>query len=490
MAMNIAPTQDSSSSSTDSANLSFIILVSCVAAIGGFLFGYDTACINGAVDALKTAFGASDVTSGFNVASLLLGCAVGAFLAGRIADKFGRRAALFLSAVLFAIGAWGAGAATTSSMFIIARVIAGFAVGAASVIAPAYISEIAPAAYRGRLASLQQLAIVSGIFVALLVDYEIAKVAGHAAGTDSDPSAIWHGYAAWKWMFWAQLIPIALFFLGLIFIPESPRYLVSAGKTDQARVILAKTSHPHNAAEKVAEIQTTLKTDHKPSLKDLFDSASGKVHPVVWIGIMIAALQQFVGINVVFYYSTVLWEAAGFTKAQALEQTVISGTVNVVSTLVAIALVDKWGRKPLLVLGSVGMTITLGLMAYIFGTGHLQHDAVSGKDILVLSHTMGTSAFYVLNAYIVAFGISWGPVMWVMLGEMFPNQMRGAALAVSGLTQWLSNFLITMTFPIMLTSIGLRGAYGIYAAFALISIFIVLAIVKETKGRTLEQMTS
>lgn len=482
MAMNIAPTQDTSSSSSDSANLSFIIIVSCVAAIGGFLFGYDTACINGAVDALKTAFGASDVTSGFNVASLLLGCAAGAFLAGRIADKFGRRPALFLSAVMFAIGAWGAGAATTSSMFIIARVIAGFAVGAASVIAPAYISEIAPAAYRGRLASLQQLAIVTGIFLALLVDYEIAKAAGGASG--SDPSAIWHGYAAWKWMFWAQLIPIALFFLGLFFIPESPRYLVAAGKSDLAQAILTKTSHPHNAAEKVEEIKTTLKTDHKPSLRDLFDSASGKVHPVVWIGIIIAALQQFVGINVVFYYSTVLWEAAGFTKAQALEQTVISGTVNVVSTLIAIALVDKWGRKPLLILGSVGMTITLGMMSYIFGTGHF---AADGKTLL-LSHAMGTSAFYVLNAYIVAFGISWGPVMWVMLGEMFPNQMRGAALAVSGLSQWLSNFLITMTFPIMLTGIGLRGAYGIYAAFALISIFIVMAIVKETKGKTLEQM--
>ncbi|HWB59404.1 MAG TPA: sugar porter family MFS transporter, partial [Chthoniobacteraceae bacterium] len=454
--------------------------VSSVAAIGGFLFGYDSACINGTVDALKLAFHANNVGSGFNVASMLLGCAVGAFFAGGIADKFGRRAALFASAVLFAIGAYGAGASTSSMMFVVFRLIGGVAVGAASVIAPAYISEVAPAAYRGRLSSLQQLGIVTGIFFALLINYFIAKAAvGHTASGE-----FWMGYQAWKWMFWVQLVPIALFFLGLFTIPESPRYLVAAGKADLAQAVLAKTSHPKDADAKVAEIKATLAADHRPSLKDLFDRSSGKVHPVVWVGLIIAALQQFVGINVIFYYGEVLWKAAGSSEADALIHNVILGTINVGSTLVAIALVDKWGRKPLLIMGSVGMVITLGLMAYIFGTA--KHGADGNLDL----GNLGMPALVAACAYVFAFGVSWGPIVWVLLGEMFPNQMRGAALAVSGLSQWLANFAITMTFPILLDKFGLGGAYGLYAAFALISIFIVMAIVKETKGRTLEQMTS
>lgn len=458
--------------------MGFVILISCIAAIGGLLFGYDSACINGTVDALKLAFHATDKVIGFNVASLLIGCAVGAFLAGGIADKFGRRAALFASAVLFAIGAWGAGASTGSTMFIISRLIGGFAVGAASVIAPAYISEVAPSAYRGRLASLQQLGIVTGIFLALLVNYLIANAAeGHTAS-----GQFWMGYEAWSWMFWAQFVPIALFFFGLFFIPESPRYLVAAGKSAEAEAVLARVSHPKDAAKKVADIQATLKADHRPSLKDLF-SDTGKVHTIVWVGIIIAALQQFVGINVVFYYGATLWKAAGFSEGDSMKINVIGGTINVVSTLIAIALVDKWGRKPLLITGSIGMTVTLGLLAYIFHTA-----AVGADGNLQLSHGAGTTALFAANAYIVAFGISWGPIVWVLLGEMFPNQIRGAALAVAGLSQWGSNFLITWSFPTLLSSIGLGGAYGLYAAFALISIFIVQAIVPETKGRTLEQM--
>ncbi len=469
--------QDSSSSSDESVNMGFVILISSVAAIGGLLFGYDSGCINGTVHALQKSFGASDVGSGFNVASMLLGCAVGAFLAGGIADKFGRRAALFASAVLFAVGAWGAGASTSSGMFVAFRLIGGFAVGAASVIAPAYISEVAPSAYRGRLSSLQQLGIVTGLFLSFLANYLIAKSAGSAS------AEFWMGYQAWKWMFWAQLAPIALFFFGLIFIPESPRYLVAAGKAAEAEAVLARVSHPKDAAKKVADIQATLKADHRPSMKDLFNSTTGKVHPIVWVGIIIAALQQFVGINVVFYYGEVLWHAAGFSEADSLKINVIGGVINVVSTLIAIALVDKWGRKPLLITGSIGMAITLGLLAFIFGTAQ-----VGADGNLILSSTKGTIALFAANSYIVAFGISWGPVVWVLLGEMFPNQMRGAALAVGGLSQWGANFLITMTFPILLRSIGLGGAYGLYAAFAFISIFIVKAIVTETKGRTLEQM--
>lgn len=463
--------------STESPNLGFVLLISCVAALGGFLFGYDSGCINGAVGALQKAFGASELGSGFNVASMLLGCAVGAFFAGQIANRFGRRMALFAAAVAFAASSLGSGAATSSEMFIVFRLIGGLAVGAASVIAPAYISEVSPTAYRGRLASLQQMAIVLGLFLAFLTNYLIAAAAGGAS------EVFWLGFEAWKWMFWAELVPVVLFFIGLFFIPESPRYLVAAGDVKAAEAVLMRVSGASSASAKVAEIQATLSVGRRPGFRDLIDSATSRVRPIVWVGLMIAALQQLVGINVVFYYGEVLWRAAGYSEADALKINVIGGVINVVSTLVAIGLVDKWGRKPLLMLGSIGMAITLGSLAVIFGTAN-----VGASGDLELSGGMGTAALIAANSYIVCFGISWGPVMWVLLGEMFPNQIRGAALAVAGLSQWLTNFVVTISFPILLTSIGLGGAYALYAGFAVVSLFIVRALVVETKGRSLEEM--
>lgn len=457
--------------------LGFVILISCVAALGGFLFGYDSGVINGAVEALQAAFHAGDIASGFNVASMLLGCAAGAFLAGRIADRFGRRPALFVAAILFAISSLGAGISSGSLEFVIYRVLGGLAVGAASVIAPAYIAEVAPPAYRGRLASLQQLAIVLGLFSAFLINYLIAGAAGGAG------QPFWFGYQAWQWMFWAELVPVVLFFVGLIFIPESPRFLVAAGRLPEAASVLSRTSQEGDAEAKVREIQATLSADHRPRLADLLAPDTGKIRTIVWVGLAIAALQQLVGINVVFYYGEVLWRAAGFTESDALKINVIGGTINVGATLAAMALVDRWGRKPLLLLGSVGMALTLGTMALLFAT------AAPGTDgTLSLGPWTGPAALVAANAYIICFGISWGPVMWVMLGEMFPNQCRGAALAVAGLSQWGANFLVTMTFPLLLTGIGLGGAYGIYAGFAAASFFIVRAIVQETKGKTLEAM--
>lgn len=457
--------------------MSRVILLSCVAALGGFLFGYDSGVINGAVGALQAAFGASDIASGFNVASMLLGCAAGAFLAGRIADKFGRRAAMFASAVLFAVSAWGSGIATGSAEFVIYRVIGGFAVGAASVICPAYISEVAPAAYRGRLATLQQLAIVLGLFMAFLVNFLLAWAAGGAS------AELFFGFQAWQWMFWAELVPVVLFFSGLFLIPESPRFLVAAGRPEAARAVLASISHPEDAAAKVEEIGRTLKLDRRPGLSDLVDKGRGGLHPVVWVGLAIAALQQLVGINVVFYYGEVLWKAAGFSEEHALLINVITGLINVGSTVVALLLVDRWGRKPLLITGAVIMSVFLGVMAFVFSGARVGAD---GK--LALEGVPGMVALVAANLYIVGFAISWGPVMWVLLGEMFPNQIRGAALSVAGLSQWLTNFVITMTFPMLLSGIGLGGAYTIYAVFAALAALYAWKFVKETKGKTLEQM--
>lgn len=468
---------NTSSSSPEKVNMPRVILLACVAALGGFLFGYDSGVINGAVSALQLAFGASDLGSGFNVASMLLGCAAGAFMAGSIADRFGRRAALFTAAILFGVSSWGSGIAAGSIEFIIYRLIGGFAVGAASIISPAYISEIAPAKIRGALATLQQMAIVLGLFFAFLVNFLIARAAGGAS------EEFLLGYQAWQWMFWAELVPVVLFFIGLLFIPESPRFLVAAGKTDKAREVLAGLSHSADAGAKVEEISATLRSGRRPSFRDLIAQSTGRVRPIVWVGLIIAALQQFVGINIIFYYGEVLWKAAGFSEEHALMINVLGGTINVLSTVAALLLVDRWGRKPLLITGAVGMAVFLGILAVVFGSADIGAD---GK--LILDARSGVIALIAANLYIVCFGISWGPVMWVLLGEMFPNQIRGAALSLAGLSQWVSNFLVTMTFPVLLGTIGLGGAYGIYAFFALIAAFYSWKFVSETKGKTLEQM--
>jgi MFS transporter, SP family, sugar:H+ symporter len=461
---------------TETRNHFYILAISMVAALGGFLFGFDSGVINGTVGALSQAFHTSSLGSGFNVASILLGCAVGAFLAGTLADKFGRRAVLIVTAVLFVWGSWGSGVAHGSLEFILYRFMGGLAVGAASIICPAYISEIAPSEIRGRLSSLQQLAIVLGLFFAFLSNYLFVGAAGTAGST------FWFGFQAWQWMFWAEIIPAVLFFIGLLFIPESPRYLVAANRQDTAQNVLARLGHP-DPAKKVREIQETVRSDHKPRMSDLYDRARKKIRPILWVGIGLAAFQQLVGINVVFYYGEVLWRAAGFSESNALLQNVISGTVNIGSTFVAIALIDKLGRKPLLIFGSIGMAITLAALAWIFGAA-----ALDANGQLALTDRAGLAALIAANAYIFCFGVSWGPVMWVMLGEMFQNQFRGAALSVSGFVQWISNFAITMTFPILLGSFGLGGAYGLYTVFAAVSIIFVVKLVRETKGKPLEEM--
>jgi SP family sugar:H+ symporter-like MFS transporter len=459
-------------------NTGKIILISSVAALGGFLFGFDSGVINGTVGALQGAFNSDAVGTGFNVASMLLGCAVGAFFAGTLADKFGRRSIMFITALTFMLSAWGSGIADNSLQFVIFRVIGGLAVGAASILTPAYISEIAPSRIRGSLTTLQQLAIVIGLFVAFLSNYLIAGAAGGASET------LWWGFQAWQWMFWMEIIPAGLFFALLFVIPESPRYLVAAGRIAEARVVLSSLAHADDADQKVADIQSTVTADRKPRLSDVINRLTGSIHPIVWVGVGLAILQQFTGINVVFYYGATLWQAAGFTEADALLVNVISGAVNISFTFVAIALVDKVGRKPLLLVGSLGQAVMLGILALLFGSA-----AVSENGALILEGNTGIYALLAANAYIAFFAFSWGPVMWVMLGEMFPNQFRGAALAICGIAQWLANFAITMSFPILLGSIGLGFSYGIYAALGIVAYFMVKWFVKETKGRTLEEMS-
>jgi MFS transporter, SP family, sugar:H+ symporter len=460
-----------------SENNRFIILISCVATIGGFLFGFDSGVINGTVDGLKLAFNSDSMGTGFNVASMLLGCAFGAFFAGSLADIYGRRWVLIISAILFLISAWGAGISGSSLEFVLYRVLGGIAVGAASVMSPAYISEVSLARYRGRLSTLQQIAIIAGLFSAFVSNYLLAKYAG------SSTEKFWLGYEAWRWMFWIQIVPAALFFFALLFIPESPRFLVAKGRKEQGLAVLISLYGEKEARIKLKEIDDSILEDHPPSLADLVDKKSSMIRPIVWVGIGLATFQQLVGINVVFYYGAVLWQAVGFSENDALLINVLSGGLSVGACLVAMTLIDRVGRRPLLWIGSLGMAATLGLMTIAFASGTLD-----ANNKLQLSDNMGTMALIAANLYVMFFNFSWGPVMWVMLGEMFPNQIRGSGLAVAGLFQWLANFMITMTFPIMLAFIGLAFTYGIYAIAAILSFVFVLVFVHETKGKELEQM--
>jgi len=451
------------------------VRIASVAALGGCLFGYDSAVINGAVAAVADRFDAAPGPLGFAVASALLGAAAGALTAGKFADRFGRLFTMKVAAVLFFISALVTGLAPNLVVLILGRIIGGLGVGVASVIAPAYIAEVAPARIRGRLGSLQQLAIVSGIFIALLVDFVFAKGAG---GSRED---FWFGLEAWRWMFLAMALPAVIYGVLTLTIPESPRYLIATHRIPEARRILSTLLGERGLDIKINRIQETMQREKPPSFADLRAPRTGLL-PIVWVGLGLSVFQQFVGINVIFYYSNILWEAVGFSEDNSFVITVITSVVNILTTLIAIASVDRFGRRPLLLIGSVGMAVTLGTMAVIFGTA-----PISAEGTPVLSGASGPIALIAANLFVVAFGMSWGPVVWVLLGEKFPNRIRAAALAFAAGGQWVANWLITVSFP-SLKEASLGLAYGFYAVCAVLSFLFVLRWVRETKGMELEEM--
>lgn len=459
-------------------NTGLIAMIVAVATIGGFMFGYDSGVINGTQKGLEAAFDLGKVGIGINVGAILVGSSVGAFGAGRLADRIGRRGVMKLAAVLFLISALIAGAAGSSLIFILARIIGGLGVGAASVISPVYISEVVPAHVRGRLSSVQQVMIITGLTGAFVVNYILAQVAGDST------AILWADQPAWRWMFWLQALPAAIYFVALMFIPESPRYLVARGDEAGAQSVLTRLFDGDVARRMVGEIRDSLAADHhRPRLSDLIDKATGRIRPIVWTGIGLAVFQQLVGINVVFYYGATLWQAVGFSESYSLQINILSGVVSIAGCLATLLLVDRVGRKPLLLVGSAGMAVTLGVVAWAFST------AIHGGDGSVsLPGHNGVIALLAANAYVVFFNMSWGPIMWVMLGEMFPNQIRGSGLAVSGFAQWIANAAISVSFPALVVSPGLAIAYTGYALAAAASFFFVRAMVRETKGVTLEQM--
>jgi SP family sugar:H+ symporter-like MFS transporter len=468
-----------SASPADRIAIGRIAGVAAAAAMGGFLFGFDTAVINGAVDAIKDWSGAASWLLGFAVADALLGSAIGAWFAGPLADRYGRIAVMKIAAAIFLLSSIGTGCAWDILALSLFRFLGGTAIGAASVIAPAYIAEVSPAAYRGRLGSLQQLAIVSGIFVALLSDYALAGIAGGAE------KPLWFGLQAWRWMFIAAAIPSAIYGWLAGTIPESPRYLVLRKHHAEAADVLSRFGGDGPTVEqKIAEIEHSLGDQQSRGLRDLAGPAFGLL-PVVWTGILLSAFQQFVGINVIFYYSATLWHAVGFTQDDALAITVVTSVTNILVTFVAIALVDRIGRKPLLITGSLGMALTLGTMAWIFGTAPVT--MVAGSAQPQLGPAAGVIAVIAANLYVVFFGVSWGPVTWVLLGEIFNNRIRAYALAVAAAAQWIANYIVSQTFP-TLAGISLGVAYGTYTLMALLSLLFVLTSIRETRGLELEEM--
>ncbi|EFV11927.1 sugar porter family MFS transporter [Segniliparus rugosus] len=451
-----------------------VLFVSASAAMSGFLFGYDTAVINGAVSGVKSYFAIDAFAVGAIVSTALLGCAAGAMGAGRLAEQLGRRTVMRVAALLFLVSALGSMFPGTVWLLAFWRVLGGTAIGVASVIGPLYIAEVSPPAYRGRLSSLQQLAIVVGIAVSQLVNYLIAAAAGGSVRNALS------GIEAWQWMLGACSIPALVYFLLASTIPESPRFLVANGQDERAREVFAELEGPQVDVEaRVREVRSAIAADHKPSFRDLIGGTF--ILPlVVWVGIGMAVFQQLVGINVVFYYSATLWQSVGSNQSDSLLRSFSTAVINIVGTFIAIALIDKIGRKALLLVGSAGMAVALGAEAWAFSRLGVQ----DGHDFL--PREAGLTALVAAHVFVFFFALSWGVVLWVLLGEMFPARIRAAAVSLATACNWIANWLITISFP-SLSAWNLSLTYVGYALFAAVSFVFVQFLVRETKGRTLEE---
>ncbi|GAB7030747.1 sugar porter family MFS transporter [Streptomyces sp. NPDC021749] len=453
-------------------HLGHVIFITAAAAMGGFLFGYDSSVINGAVEAIRSRYDVGSAVLAQVIAVALIGCAVGAATAGRIADRIGRIRVMQIASVLFTVSAVGSALPFALWDLALWRIIGGFAIGMASVIGPAYIAEVSPPAYRGRLGSFQQAAIVVGIAVSQLVNWGILNLAdGKQRGTIA-------GLEAWQWMLGVMVIPAVLYGLLSFAIPESPRYLISIGKVSRAKEVLTEVEgHTVNLDTRITEIQDAMRREHKSSFRDLLGSKMGFL-PIVWVGIGLSVFQQLVGINVAFYYSSTLWQSVGINPESSFFYSFTTSIINIIGTVIAMIFVDKIGRRPLALIGSVGMAVSLGLEAWAFSA-----KTAAGT----LPSTEGTVALIAAHVFVLFFALSWGVVVWVFLGEMFPNKIRAAALGVAASAQWIANWAITASFP-SLSDWNLSGTYVIYMIFALLSIPFVLKFVKETKGKALEEM--
>lgn len=456
-----------------------VIYISVIAALGGFLFGFDTAVISGAVDSIKSVeygFGLTSGELGFAVASVLFGSALGAWYAGVAAMKFGRVRVMLTAAFLFSVSALGSALAGSLWSFVVWRFIGGLGVGIAAVIAPAYIAEVAPAHLRGRLGSLQQLAIAIGLFISFVSNYALSNIAG------SPNNELWGGLLAWRWMLLVELFPAVLYGIMALKLPESPRYLVTLGKDKEAADVLTKYVGESNPLEKVKEIRSSLgNLDDVVYVKNVLSSKTLFL-PVVWVGIVIAFISQFTGINIILYYASSLWSAVGFSQSLSFAVPIGTTTIGVIMTVVGMFTIDRVGRRKLLLTGSVGMAIFLWITGFIF------LNAEQTENGLVLAQDLAWMALISAHLFYIFFCFTWGPAVWVVLGELFPNRIRTTGLGIATCANWIGNIIVTWTFPPMLESFGLAPTYMFYGVCCAASFFVVKKFLPETANRELEDM--
>lgn len=451
-------------------NNSFILGITLVAAMGGLLFGYDWVVIGGAKPFYERFFAitGSPFLQGWAMSSALIGCLAGALGAGFLSDRSGRKKPLILAATLFTIAAIGTGAVNDFTWFVVFRLLGGLGIGMASAISPLYIAEISPAALRGRLVSVNQLAIVIGILSAQLVNYLIAEKVPPGAD-DLFILHSWNGQTGWRWMFWAGTIPALLFFALAFLIPESPRFLVKSGKGTKASAILEKIGGKEYSAREGEEIVLTLQDSG--SGFDLKTLTSRRIRPVLIIGIILAVFQQWCGINVIFNYAEEIFTSAGYTVSDTLFNIVITGTVNLVFTLLAMRVVDSWGRRKMMLLGASG----LAFIYIVLGSSYF----LGWSGIVIL--------FLVLAA-IAAYAMTLAPVTWVVLSEIFPNRVRGSAMALATAALWIACFLLTYTFPLLNNSLKAGGTFWLYSIICITGFLFILKKLPETKGKSLEEI--
>jgi len=451
-------------------NFRYILGISLVSALGGFLFGYDWVVIGGAKFFYERYFEIAQIPhlQGLAMSSALIGCIPGALFAGYISDRFGRKRSLIFAALLFAFSALGTGFSNNFTVFMLYRILGGLGVGMASVVSPIYIAEVSPRHIRGKMVAINQLNIVLGILAAQITNYLIAQeVPVHV--TDEFILNSWNGQMAWRWMFWAETLPAGIFFLMAFTIPESPRWLVKSGQSEAALKILNKIGKDGYGATILGEIKETLKV--ASSRIDYKAILSRKVRPVIVLGLVLAAFQQWCGINIVFNYAEEVFTSAGFGISASLLNIVATGVVNLVFTLVALRTVDRWGRKKLMLLGAAGLALTY----LVLGTAYYME-------------LNGTVVLMVILVAIGLYGLTLAPVTWVILSEIFPNRIRGTAMALASTTLWIASTLLVLLFPLIKAKVYIYGAFWLYAAICILGFFYVKAKLPETKGKSLEEI--